>query len=268
MSGEAVSNSFMLGTATVMIGAQADLMNLAVVNSVGLVKNISLKTAPAFTELTQGVKNTVVYSVMTANKVTVDGEMYEYTGRNVTYALGLDGTTLLPPTAVTTCNSAINAPVSPALSAANITLTAATGFNLSGGDTIMVQVGNLDQCIIRKIVSITGLVATLDSGFPIGIPVGASIKKMNVIAVGSFADQPYLSAKIVGTLANGDEVVILLPKVRMTNGLNLAFKTGGFEFIPLALEVFDLVPTDPNYAYFQSVGPSGVPAKAALITSN
>ncbi len=264
MSGEAQSSSFMLGTATVMIGAQADLMNLAVAQSIGLVKNMTMKTAPSFTELTQGVKNSVVYSVMTQNKVTCDGEMYEYTSRNVTYALGLDGTGLAAPTVSNNVAVVVAAPVFPALTAATLSLTLATGF--TAGDSIMVQVGNLDQCIIRKIVSIATNVLTLDSGFSIGIPVGSIVRKMNVIAIGTTADQPYLSAKIVGTLANGDEVVILLPKVRITSGLSMAFKTGGFEFIPLSLEVYDLVPSDPNYAYFQSIGPAGVPAKAALFT--
>lgn len=266
MAGEALTNAFMLGTATVMIGAQADLLNLTTANSIGLVKNVGMKTTPSFQNLTQGVKNTLVYSVMTQNDVKVEGEMYEYTAKNMTYALGLNGTAVTPQTIATTVATAVAAPTPPALSAATLSVTSATG--LAAGDFIFVQVGAQDQVIVKKIVSITTNTLTLDSGFAIAIPLNSTVRKVNVLAVGSTADQPFMSAKIVGTMANGDEIVLLLPKVRFTAGLNLAFKTGGFENIPLGLDVFDLVPSDPNYAFFQAVGPQGEPSKAMLLTAN
>ena len=71
MAGLAKTDAFMLGDATVMIGAMADLLTLNTVeHSIGLVKEFMVKSEPGYTELTQGVKNTVVASVMTSNKVS------------------------------------------------------------------------------------------------------------------------------------------------------------------------------------------------------
>lgn len=268
MAGEAKSDTFMLGTATVMLGPQADLMNLNTQHSVGLVKNVGLKTAPSFTELTQGVKAQLVYSVMTGNKVTIEGEVYEYTGANMSYAAGLDGSEVTPSTVSSTVKTALAAPVAPALTSASLEVVDATG--IADGDYVTIQVGSSDQVMVRKVVdSDTATdVLTLDSGLPIGVPIGATVQKVNVIPVGSLDDQPFLSCKIVGTAANGDEMVLLLPKVKITSGLSLAFKTDNFDHIPFGLDVFDLVATDPNYAMFQTVGPNGGPAKAMLLTKN
>ncbi len=266
MAGEARSDAFMLGTATVMLGPVAELMNLNTDHSIGLVKNVTLKTTPGFTELTQGVKNTLVYSVMTSNQTMVDGEMYEYTGRNLSYAAGLDGSEIEATTTETGTTAALAAPVAPGLTSAVLALTSATGF--AEGDTVFVQVGSADQVMVRKITDLEGLNATMDSGFPIGIPLGAKVRKVNVIAIGSLEDTPFLACKIVGTMANGDEVAVLLPKVRVSSGISLGFKTDNFDNMPLQLTIYDLVATDPFYEYFQSVGPSGRPAKAMLLAGN
>lgn len=266
MAGEARTDAFMLGTATIMLGAMADLMQLGVANSIGLVKNVTNKSTPGFTDLTQGVKNTLVYSVMTANDVMIDGEMYEYTGKNLSYALGLNGSSVEPTTVASAVATAITAPTAPAVTAAAVTVTTGAGATFTAGDMVFVQVGSADQVFPRKVLSIATDTLTLDYGFPVGIPVGAVVRKVNVVAIGSLEDQPYLSCKIVGTMANGDEIVLLIPKVRITSGISLAFKTDKFDFIPLQLKVYDLVSTDPFYTMFQTVGPQGEPAKAMLLT--
>ena len=70
MYGLANTNRFMLGAATLLLGPQADLFNLTrAEHSVGLIKNFALTAEPSFTELTQGVRNTVVFSVMTGHAV-------------------------------------------------------------------------------------------------------------------------------------------------------------------------------------------------------
>ncbi len=266
MAGEAKTDAFMLGTATVMIGPCDQLMNLTNEHSIGLVKNFSTTSAPSFTDLEQGVKSTLVYSVMTGNEVKSSGEMYEYTGRNLSYALALDGSAIAATTVASTVLTPIVAPTPPALSVATLTLAASGGTPFTAGDFIFVQVGTGDQLMVRKIVSKSTDTLTLDSGFPIAIPAGASVRKVNVIAVGSQEDQPYLCAKIVGTMANGEEIVLLLPKIRISSGLSLAFKTDKFDFMPLEFKIFDLVSSDPLYTMFQTVGPQGKPAKAMLLT--
>ena len=77
MAGEAKTNAFMLGTATVMLGAQADLFDLnPTEHSIGLVKNFNLQVDQTYTELTQGVQNQIVFSVRTGNKVMNTMEAY------------------------------------------------------------------------------------------------------------------------------------------------------------------------------------------------
>lgn len=267
MAGEAKTSAFMLGTATIMLGALADLMTLNDANSIGLVKNVTVKTTPGFTELTQGVKNSLVYSVMTKNDSTVAGEVYEYTGKNLSYMAGLDGTSIVPAAISTTTTAVYAAPVGPATAGlTTLPVTSATGLN--PGDTIFIQNPGSENVMIRKIASITTNTLTLDTGLPIAFVQGAIVKKVNVIALGSTSDQPYLSCKIVGTMANGDQVAILIPKVRITSGLNVGFKTDNFDNMPLELAVYDQVSTDPFYAAFQSVGPAQKPAKAMLLAAN
>ncbi len=266
MAGEAKTDAFMLGTATIMLGPMADLMQLGVDQSIGLVKNVTPKSTPGFTDLTQGVKNTLVYSVMTSNEVMIDGEMYEYTGKNLAYSLGLDGSDVEPVSVEGTVKTALAAPTPPAVTALTLVLQTGEGADFTAGDTIFVQVGSQDQVFPRKVVSISTDTLTVDYGFPVAIPLNSKVSKVNVTPVGSTADQPYLACKIVGTLANGDEVVMLIPKVRVTSGISLAFKTDKFDFIPLQLKVYDLVSTDPFYTYFQTVGPQGQPAKAELLS--
>lgn len=61
MAGEAKSTSFVLGTATVMIGPRADVFELTPEeHSIGLVKNFTLSGDPSYLDLTHGVRNTIV----------------------------------------------------------------------------------------------------------------------------------------------------------------------------------------------------------------
>lgn len=252
MAGEALTNKFMLGSATLMLGPVGEVFDLNTSeHSVGMVKNVTTKSTPGFVELTQGVKNTVVYSVMNSNKVMVSAEVYEYTSRNMAYSLGLDGSSLTPTTVSTTVGTAM------ALSSGvtDDALLCATTTGFTAGDYVMVQVGNDDQVFARKVVSVeTGVSITVNTGLPVALPVGTTIKKANVVGIGSKADQPFLSAKIVGTLADGSEVAILIPKVRITSGISLAFKTDNYDNIPLELTVYDLVSTDADYAAFLPYG--------------
>lgn len=265
MAGLAQTEAFALGSATVMIGAMADLMSLDNAQSIGLVKNIAIKSAPSFTDLTQGVKNTLVSSVMTGNDVTVEGEVYEYTARNISYNAGLDGTSLVTPTAK-------NMP-GVVTSATTLTLDPTDAAKLTAGaegvgDLVMVQSGTDDQVMIRRVSVVSSGLVTIDPALPVSFVVSSAIKvsRCNNVAVGSQADQPFLACKIVGTMANGDEIVILLPKIRITSGLSVAFKTDNFDNMPLAMKLYDLVTTDTFYSMFQKIGPEGRPAKAMLST--
>lgn len=263
MAGEALTDKFMLGTATLMIGAQEDLFNLGVAQSLGLMKNVALSTTPGFTELTQGVKNNLVASIQTSNDMTVDAEMYEYTAKNLTYAVSLDGSEVIPATTETTVATALTTSGSPASTGTSLVVTSATG--IVTNDFIFIYANSADQIFVRQVTAVATDTLTLNSGLPVGIAQGAKVAKVNMVPLGSTKDNPYLAAKIVGKLADNSSVVIYLPKVRVTSGISMGFRTENFDNIPLQLKVYDLTTSDPNFAYFTDA--DGFQSKAHIYQS-
>lgn len=252
MSGEAQSEKFGLGSATVMIGPVADLFNFRPdVHSIGLVKNFGLKADQQYQKLTQGVKNSQVYSVLTGNNVSAGMEVYEYTSQNLAYGLGLNGSTLAPTTVATTVLTEMA--LTGEATALTCPVVAADGFTV--GDYVFVQIGSDDRVYVRKLTAVDTVtdILTFDKTLPEVIPVGASVKKVNVIFGGSKKDQPFMAAKIIGMLADGTEIAMLIPKIRVS-GFALDFKTDNFGNMPFAFEVFDLVPADPFYNDFKDEG--------------
>lgn len=326
MSGDAKTSTFMLGTATVMVGPQASLWDLQPTqHSIGLVKNFKLTGDPSYTKLTQGVKNTTVASVLTGNTVHASMEVYEHTLQNLIYSVGLDGmigdptsfvaavaaaaatsvvfndgsnfnngdtvnivkpdgtifTTVLsakatntftvtpvvpagglnPPGGLNTLNTVgkitRNRPTStvatlgtgtPAVPVTTLAIVANLGF--AANDYVAIQIGTDDKVLIRQIVSnITGTL-TFTRGINQAIPVGATVTKVLYASIGSKADQPFFGAAIVGTLSDGSEATLLIPKIRISKGLSLAFTTGDFGNLPFEMDVYDLVSTDPFYTEF------------------
>jgi hypothetical protein len=264
--GAAKTTDFMLGSATIMLGPQDALFNLTDANSVGLVKNVTTKTTPGFVELTQGIRNSLVYSVMNSNAVGITAEMYEYTPSNLAYSLSLDGAQFVRQTAGSTLATAYAAPVAPAEVGDDELLLAAV-VGLTVDSFVLVHTGKDDNVMIRKIISVDAGAKSIqmDSGLPMALGIGAKVEKVNVIAVGSQDNAPFLSCKIVGTLANGDTVPMLFPKVRVKSGLSMAFKTDNFDHIPFELEIYDLVEADPHFALFQTIGANGTPAKGMIL---
>jgi len=257
MAGEARSQAFMLGTATVMLGEPADLFSLTpAANSIGLVKNFSLSADSGYTELTQGVRNQIVFSVKTSNKIMATMEAYEYTTANLTYALGLEG--YAAGAAVTTSTTIA---AGSTVSVINVLSAAAAG--LTNGDYITIQTGAQDNVLVRKITNISTNAVTLDVDLPAVPTTGATVKKVNVVPIGSKTDDAILSAYIVGTIADGTEVAILLPKIRVTKGFNMAFNSGDFQNMPLEFTVYDLIQGDEHYDRFAEYGD----CSAMLLTS-
>lgn len=259
MAGEAKTNSFMLGTATVMLGPQAQLFDLTPAeHSIGLVKNFTMTSEPQYTELTQGVKNTLVMSVLTRNVVRATMEVYEFTGKNIAYGLGLDASSMETPNVETTVANEV-------VGDGNIkAIPVASATNLAEGDVILLWDDSNDGVLPRKIASIAMNTLTVDKAIPDGVTleVGAKVQKVNRIDVGSLQEQPFLAAKVVGKLADGKSAVILIPKVRITKGFTLAFSTENFGNLPFEFSVYDLVATDPLYADFKDRGSAAVYANS------
>lgn len=247
MAGEAKTTALMLGTATVMLGDPVDLFNFAPsTHSIGLVKNFNLTVDQSYTELTQGVQNQVVFSVKTGNKVMATMEAYEYTGKNLTYALGMEGFSAAAEVTASTT-------VAPLATTTSIPVLSATGITI--GDYIKIQTGTNDQVFVRKVTNVASNTLTV-AALPSAPAQGATVAKMNVIPLSptSSCNDTFVAAKIVGTLADCSEVVILLPKVKVTKGFNLAFNSNDFQNMPLELTVYDLLSSDEHYAAFAEFG--------------
>lgn len=248
MAGEAKTNLFLLNTATVMIGQQSDLLTLnSAAHGIGLVKNFKVSAAPSYTQLTQGVKNTIVDSALTSNEVKATMEVYEYSAQNFKYALGLDGTT------ATTTGAAASPSASISGAATTTTIASDVSSTFGAGDYIEIVEG--DNAHIAKLTSAvysspnTTLTFT---GYPtptgLTFTTAAKIRKILMIPVGSKTDQPYLSAKVVsGLLQNSAPVVILFPKIRITKGFDVDFKSDGYSNMPFEFTPYDLTSSDPAY---------------------
>lgn len=261
MAGEAKTSKFGLGSATVMLGTMANFLDLAVADSIGLAKNVMTKTTPGFTTLTQGVYNDEVASVKTSNEVMIEGEMYEYTLRNLTYAASLDGSGIAQPGAATTTTSL----VASSTAATVIPVTSAAGFAIGGW--MVIHVDGTDQVFARKVTAIASLNITVERGLPVSLPSGATVRALSVaqgIGVGSNQDQPYLSCKINGQLADGTWVQQYYPKVRVLSGLSLGFKTGEFDNMPLQIKPYMPVATDPCFAWLTN--PDGSIVRGRILT--
>jgi hypothetical protein len=249
MAGEAKTNSFMLGTATVMLGPVADLMKFQpATHSIGLVKNFTLSSQPNYIELTQGVKNTIVDSQMNQNPVRATMEAYEFTAANLAYALGLDGSSVTPFAA----SSTVATQITGGSSTTSVVLATGGGASFGAGNTIAIELDTNDKVLIRKVVSKSTDTLTIDYDIPTGttVQVGAVVRKVNVVDVGSKTNQPYLAATVIGVLGNGERVGIMLPKLRIVKGFNMAFTTNDYGNMPIEFTIYDLVSTDPFYAYF------------------
>lgn len=242
--GLAKTSAFMLNTASVLIGSQANLFNLTpTANSIGLVKNFKISAEPSYTELTQGVKNTIVFSVLTKNAVRASMEVYEHTAKTLAYGLGLDGSTGYSVAAATTTSGA----VSPA--ATTIPVTSATG--IAANDYIIINYGSDDNTLVRRVTTVAALNLTV-AATPAGltIPSGSLVQKIATVGIGSKVEQPFLSAMIIGGLADGTQGLIAIPKMRITKGFDLDFRTDNYGNMPFEFTIYDQVAADPFYAEF------------------
>ena len=250
--GLAMTNRFMLGAATLLLGPQADLFNLTrATHSVGLIKNFALTAEPTFTDLSQGVKNTLVYSVMTGNNARASAELYEFTPKNLAYVAQMNGATMTVATNIETTLSA-GVTASAGSPATAVDVTSATGF--AEGDWILIQDPTTpDDAVVRKIASIATNAITTNPNIQRNLANASVVRRVNFVDVGTKEEQPFFSAMVLGTLADGSEISVALPKVRITNGLNLSFATNDYGNMPIELGIYDLTPTDPHFAQFGAV---------------
>lgn len=264
MAGDPKTTAFMLGAATVMIGDPADVLTLTPeANSIGLVKNFTVSTEQQYAELTAGVKNDIVFSTPNQTTTRATMEVYEYTSKNLLYALGLDGTSVTTKTAYT-IKDAITGDGS---TTDGVTITSATDISSAFpvGSWVKLQAsgaGAYDLVHLGKITAVnyTTTVLTLTfANHPIQVgtnfAAGDWVSGVNFIQAGSRDAQPYLGAKVVGILPSGnDPVTLIFPKMRITQGFNFSFKTDDFGNMPFQFTPYPVLAEDDLYSQFGNLG--------------
>jgi hypothetical protein len=258
MAGSAKTKNFLLSTATVMVGPAADLHKLnRDEHSLGLVKNFNMTADPTYVELTQGLKNSVVMSVKNGDGLKCAMEIYEYTVRNLGYAAGLDASGV----AFDQSNEIWLATAAYASAGKTIEVgTDITGEGkLAAGDYVFLQNGLDDKVHIAKVATAVFATAKTTITFAAGyepattmtFPIGTRIGKVKRIDVGAVDVQPEFAAKIVGLLPKDNApFTILLPKIKITKGLGVAFQTDNFGNLPFEFTPYSGVETDPLYAEY------------------
>lgn len=264
MPGTARTDSFLLSTATVMVGSQSDLYNLNSSHSLGLVKNVVMQSEPSFVELTQGITNDLVFSVKNQDNVRISMEVYEFTSKNIGYAAGLLGAENLQ-----TISTVYTLSQSAAPAASSIVVSGDATADITAGDWIVLDTDGEENVHIVKVTSASFSVSetTIDiTGYeiPTGFtwPAGARVRKVNALTLGGSNTQPFYSVKIAGLMPKDNKpIVLLLPKVRITRGLNISFQTDNFVNMPFEITPYSLAASDPFYSDFGS-------AKARVLTGN
>ena len=155
-AGSAKTEKFNLGAATVMIGPKDQVLDFTPEkNSIGLVKNFAFSANDTYLDLTQGIRNTVVYSVKTGSEITASMEVYEYTSKNLAYALGLEGFELAEG-----ADMALKTPIEGSMAVTEITVDApkgATADDIIVGDHVTIQGNkskNEDMVFVGKVSAV------------------------------------------------------------------------------------------------------------------
>jgi hypothetical protein len=253
MPGDAKTTQVLLSTATLMVGPSANVMSLnPATHSIGLVKNVRVQTDMGFTDLTQGINNTIIMSVQTKFDAKIMAEVFEYTANNLAYAAGLDGSTFTTPTAASySLVTAISA------GGTSVVLSTGAGTDFSPGDYVILQDTLVtDRLFVGKVLSKSTDTLTLDTAY--SIPVGMTfatattiVYRANGIKAGTNSFQPTFGAKLVGILpSSGEPITLVFPKIKITKGLDLAFETNNFSNMAFEFTPYVPVVGDPYYADF------------------
>lgn len=252
MAGNAKTEAFLLSTATVMIGPKEKLRQLTPEeHSIGLVKNFQFSAEPEQVELTQGIQNDVVASVKTADAMRCSMEVYEYTGRNLAYAAGLD------PTASTWDQELASGLLVEEAEAGDVSIVVSTTFgaDLSAGDFIYIQEED-DYVHVAEVASVAAGVVTLADGFAIppemDFGAGARVGKVRELRMGGHKSQPTFAAKVIGVMPNDDKpFMVYFPKIKIVRGFSVNFQSESFSNLPFEFTPYVQTRSDPFYREYR-----------------
>ena len=235
-----------------MVGPMANLKSLnPLEHSIGLTKNLAVSIETTKTELTQGLQNDPVMSLVTGSTIQCTAEVYEFTSKNLSYGLGLDGSAIVTQT--------VMEPLAAAVAAAPVTakMTGDTTTDVVAGTRMFIQEGQDDYVHIAKIASVafaTGETTVTFTGYP--VPVGMSftstagrIGLLNKIDADPTLGNKNFAVKVTGVMPGDKKPITLwMPKVKITKGFSLAFTSQNFSNLPFEFSPYVPVPTDPGYS--------------------
>ena len=240
--GLAKTTDFMLGTAEVRLGAVGDLFKLSEDDSIGLVKNVTMTGEMEQTKLGQGLRNKTVFAVTTSETLNISAEVYEYTAKNIAYALGLNTGVVATPVTTTASAAVTGDDVVVDLGVAD-----ESGFAVD--DYILVKTNK--GLMANEVVGTAAGNLTLRYAIPTGVEIAsnAEVSRSSTLDLGNTEDI-YYSCAIVGVLADGGEVSFLFPKVKIIRGFNIQFGTSDYGNMPFEIEPYSLVTSDVDYPRF------------------
>jgi len=92
---------------------------------------------------------------------------------------------------------------------------------------------------------------TLAHAVPTGVTIasGAAVVRASDLDLGDPADI-YYSCAVIGTLADGGNVVFYFPKIKIVRGFNVQFGTSDYGNMPFEMQPYSLVSSDADYAEF------------------
>ena len=255
--GTALGNGFVLNEATLMIGALGQAMDLTEEeHSLGLFKNLAVSNEKTYAPLNQGVRQDTVHQTLTGDNWTISGNGYEYNPRTIMYALGQAGYSADP--SAPRVKLTVSAPAAEGTS--EITVEASTG--VAAGDWIVLQsgVGAADG-LAYQVESVATNVITLDRPLVAPVVIGDKLVKSVLIQTNdpeSCSGANYYSAKIVSADVNCNPIVLVIPKLQITSGLNLTF--GVSDYSNMAFQGTPMASTrqDASYDLYKKHGQSKV----------
>lgn len=259
--GAALGDGFVLNEATLMIGALGQAQDLTEdEHSVGLFKNLAVAQEKTYQSLSQGVRQDVVDQQLTGDNWTISGNGYEYNPRTIMYALGQNGYSADP--LAERVKLRVTAPA--AIGEEEVTVDSATG--ITAGDWVILSstVGGTDG-LAYQVKNVTTNKITLDRKLVAPVAIGDKLVKSTLILTNddeSCSGVTYHSAKIVSADVHCNPIVILIPKIQITSGLNLNF--GVSDYSNMAFQGTPMASTrrDASYNLYRQYNKS----KVILIT--
>lgn len=253
MAANAKTNQFMIGDATIMVGAMADAFNLMPdKHGLGLTKNLAVRVETGSVDLTQGISQTPIFSVQNQFNTMASCEVYEYTARNLAYGLGIDASgAAFDPLASNTGPFTLATPS--AAASTSVALSTGQGTTFAIGDWVILQQSE-DYVFAAKVTAKTTDTLTIDRAIPTGLTYAVAattvFRARSIAAVGG--RNTFLSLKAAVIMPRDKRPVpVIFPKVRITRGFDLSLGSSDFSNLPFEFQPYPLTPEDALYSSFE-----------------